>query len=586
MSDFNKYTLRFTDEVLEQDYVAKSFSRRVVLFRYVCFLGLGLHVLFLIKDIFWTPDGTILIRAFGMLPVLLIAFLLTYPIKKATHYRRFEWLSILTISSILIVHMMVIAGNPTMYTQSSHAMPILIYAVFIFSGLLLRQVFVLVIFGYVATTVTIFAFTSYSVNEYVDTFLLLHIHLTLAYMALYNLERANRKGIVEKVRAEQSERLVHEAYVEMYWQKAMYENIVDASVDMISVANTDGILEFKSKAVKESLGVEPVNLIGKNSFELVHPEDAEVALKIFQTALDEGKPAQGEYREQKADKSYIWVHSMISPLKDSDGTTSKIMIYSRDISRKKLEEMNLRMSQKELEDLNHQKNRYFSIISHDLRGTVGMVSQMLSFIDQEMDTFSREELNEMIKNASDSSRKTYNLLNNLLLWAKAQISNVDFEKQSISITQIVNQAIDDTHALWHNKGINVINKIEGGSVLVEKNMITTAVRNLISNAIKYSPKEGKIIVWSEEYKNDQVIRVQDHGVGMSQEVKSNLFDLDNMNSQKGTEGESGTGLGLILVNDLVRQNSGSIEIDSTEGVGTTISIRLPKGEEVYAESFS
>ncbi|MFY0689321.1 MAG: PAS domain S-box protein [Cyclobacteriaceae bacterium] len=585
MSDFNNYTLRFSDNDLEQEYISKSFSRRIVLFRYICIVGLTIHSLFLVKDTFWTPDDTILARAFGVLPMLAIALFLSFKIGEA-QYQRFRFLSFATNVVILLGHMLVVAANPTMFTQSSHGIPILIYAVFIFSGLLLRHLLVLVVGGYLIVAGTLIFFTSYSYGEYIDIIILLHIHLCLAYMALYNLEQANRRGIMEKLRAEQSEMLVHEAYVEMYWQKAMYENIVDASVDMIMVTNDKGILEFESKAVAETLGYKSDSMIGKSGFEWVHAEDLDIALKLFQSCLEQGLPTEGEYRQQKSDKTYIWVHAMISPLKDTEGEVSKVMIYSRDVSRKKMEEMNLRISQKELEDLNHQKNRYFSIISHDLRGTVGMVSQMLAFIDQEMDNFSKEELGEMIGNASDSTRKTYNLLNNLLLWAKAQISSADFEKRSIAIAQIVNQSIDDTQALWQNKGITIINKIDKGFVLAEKNMITTAIRNLVSNAIKFSSKDSKILIWSEEYKSDHVIRVQDHGVGMSAEVKANLFDLDEMNSQTGTDGETGTGLGLILVNDLVSQNDGKIEIDSTEGVGTTISVRLPKGEETYMERFS
>ena len=192
------------------------------------------------------------------------------------------------------------------------------------------------------------------------------------------------------------------------------------------------------------------------------------------------------------------------------------------------------------------------------------------------DRLPREKQLQYVKLIHESGKTTYSLLENLLSWSRAQLNKIDFEPIDFDIREIVQE---NARLFQENLGIKQIrlkNQLQG-EVLVhaDKNMINTVVRNLISNAIKFTPAGGEITIRAIKENNNWVIGVSDTGIGMEEQDTQKLFRMDKSFSKEGTAGEKGTGLGLLLCKEFVEKNSGKIWVESTPGKGTTFWFSLP-----------
>lgn len=232
---------------------------------------------------------------------------------------------------------------------------------------------------------------------------------------------------------------------------------------------------------------------------------------------------------------------------------------------------------KDLFEANLTKDKFFSIIAHDLRspfhGLIGM-SEILSDKESGLSTDEQTKYAEMIKK---SAKSIYELLENLLLWANFQKGTISFQPVEVNLTQLVSTVLEQLQSSFLQKEITVKNNVPGNLAgYCDENMIKTVVRNLLTNAVKFSTRESEIILSGQNLQNSVSIAVQDHGFGMSSEEVDKLFRMDVKLSKKGTEGESSTGLGLILCKEFIDKNNGEISVSSEPGVGSVFTISLPK----------
>ena len=232
---------------------------------------------------------------------------------------------------------------------------------------------------------------------------------------------------------------------------------------------------------------------------------------------------------------------------------------------------------KELTELNKSKDLFFSIIAHDLKGPFNSLIGFSNLMFDEVKISKNQELMESAEIIKNVSENTFELLQNLLEWAQMQSGRLQFNRENTNITELIQKVLKISSIQSMQKNIEIKTVIPDKDVMVfaDNNMIRTVLRNLISNAIKYSHENGTIDVNCSIEKNRILISVADHGVGISKENIDRLFNLKYAQKTLGTSGEKGTGLGLILVKDFVTRHHGDIWVESELGKGSTFIFTIP-----------
>ena len=232
----------------------------------------------------------------------------------------------------------------------------------------------------------------------------------------------------------------------------------------------------------------------------------------------------------------------------------------------------------ELEAANASKDKFFSIIAHDLRIPFTGLIGMTQIFSDNLESFSQDDIHEGLNSLQLTAQTVYTLLENLLTWSRLQRGVVDFFPQDIFLEDLVNQNIDLLQANAAQKGITLVAEVpEDAQAYADQNMIDTVIRNLMSNAIKFTTEGGTITVAAIMNDDENIVdvAVSDTGQGIPAEDLAKLFQIDVKYSQPGTAGEPGTGLGLILCKELVEKNGGVIRVESEPGTGTTFRFTIP-----------
>lgn len=253
------------------------------------------------------------------------------------------------------------------------------------------------------------------------------------------------------------------------------------------------------------------------------------------------------------------------------------IIILRDISREKIAEEQLKAFTEELKQSNATKDKFFSIIAHDLRTPLNGILNYAEILSTEYNDLSKEEVKEFADYMLEISRSTNNLLNNLLEWARIQNRKINFEPEKYNLYDVAEKVISMLKIVASNKNVEIENNIDRNLITIfDKNMINSILLNLTNNAIKFSFAGGKIELYSEEFDNQYKISIKDDGIGMTEEIASKLFDSNFEITTLGTAKEKGTGLGLILCKEFVKQHKGNIWVESKLNQGSTFSFTISK----------
>lgn len=230
----------------------------------------------------------------------------------------------------------------------------------------------------------------------------------------------------------------------------------------------------------------------------------------------------------------------------------------------------------QLEDVNRTKDKFFSIISHDIRGPISNfqgVSQLIQLLVESKDYDALLKLGTML---DTSTKEVSSLLDNLLEWAMSQQGRMPYKPEEIKLHELCNSNLSIMDNLATAKQISLTEKVkEKVTITADKNSVSTIIRNLLSNAIKFTPEGGHVDLDLSYDLNMAVLTVKDTGIGIPKEKMQHLFDFKGERSRWGTGGEKGVGLGLTLIHEFVELNKGKIEVDSEEGKGTTFRVYLP-----------
>jgi ligand-binding sensor domain-containing protein/signal transduction histidine kinase len=235
----------------------------------------------------------------------------------------------------------------------------------------------------------------------------------------------------------------------------------------------------------------------------------------------------------------------------------------------------LQVSNEMLHNLNATKDKFFSIIAHDLRSPFNSIMGFCELLFKRYEKMDDAKRKKLLGTVYESSKNLLKLLENLLQWARSQTGNISFDPEEFDINELINTNISLVNNLLQEKGVKLKKRFDGKiSVYADKNMISTVIRNLITNAVKFT-ETGGITIETFQDKDNATVKIIDTGLGISKDKLGKIFDIENSKSTSGTRGESGTGLGLIICKEFVEKNGGSISVSSEPGKGSVFCFSIP-----------
>ncbi|MEG3620332.1 HAMP domain-containing sensor histidine kinase [Magnetovibrio sp. PR-2] len=238
---------------------------------------------------------------------------------------------------------------------------------------------------------------------------------------------------------------------------------------------------------------------------------------------------------------------------------------------------NYALAKEELEKLNQEKNKFFSIIAHDLRSPFTSLMGYTNLLKAQAENLSTEQVKDFANTIDQSANRVFKLLETLLEWAQLQMDRVDPQPDFITLNDIAQQTVEVLGPVATEKGLTLTQSGDALKAYADPNMIDTVIRNLVNNAIKFTPEGGTITIGFETTPFGKAkVLVTDTGVGMSTSAAKKVFSLTDNVTTRGTNGEKGTGLGLTLCKELVELNAGLIDVTSQPNAGSTFSFTLPQ----------
>jgi PAS domain S-box-containing protein len=367
---------------------------------------------------------------------------------------------------------------------------------------------------------------------------------------------------------------------ELAAERNLLRILIDNMPDRIYAKDLKGRFIICNEALVKRMGTKNLDdVIGKSDFDLLPPDSAAQYFANEQEILSSGLPLiNHEESKVSEDGTTLWTLTTKVPLKDTNGKIIGIVGIGRDITNRKLAEEEITLKNELLQTINAEKDKFFSIIAHDLKGPLSAFLDATQILSDEIHNMSLEEIREITINMKDSASNLYGLLENLLEWSRLKRGLMDFNPVSVKINLILIQSIEVLKESARKKNIPINFSLPDDlEIFADLHMLETVVRNLVSNAIKFTPVGGEVIISAKKnYDNSVEINVIDSGIGMSPELKGKLFHISQKTSRQGTEGEQSTGLGLLLCKEFVERHNGKLLVTSEEKKGSTFSLIIPE----------
>lgn len=318
---------------------------------------------------------------------------------------------------------------------------------------------------------------------------------------------------------------------------------------------------------------------GKSLEILFPPEMAETSMDLIHKTQTGERWETVEIKIQHLDgsiKTVLWNSATL--FEADDKTPVATIAQGHDITRRKQTEVELKLKNEELQKLNFEKDKFFSIIAHDLRSPFSSFLGLTQLMAEELPTMTLAQIQKIAINMRKSATNLYNLLTNLLEWSRLQRGVTGFNPETFELTAIIVECIEPVKENAEKKEIEITTSIpENLKISADLHMIQTIIRNLVSNAIKYTPKKGTIKISATTNRDKSVeVCIKDNGIGMTQQIIDHLFLIDQNINRQGTEGEPSTGLGLIICKEFVEKHGGRIWVESKEEQGSKFCFTIPQ----------
>ncbi len=365
-----------------------------------------------------------------------------------------------------------------------------------------------------------------------------------------------------------------------------YEQLFKEIKDIVYESTIDGKFVELNPSGMEFLGIKSLDELKKINITndlYINPGDRE---KFKNELIKKGFVKDFEIEIKKLNGEVAVVLETSVAVKNKEGEIIGYRGILRDITERKKQEAQLKELVEKLETLNQElknsnasKDKFFSIIAHDLRSPFSSLLSFSEFLYQDIEELSKEEIKSFAENINEAAKTVFSLLENLLQWSRIQIGTISFNPKHFTIYNTASKVVN---LLLHNaaiKNIEITNKINNThTVYADEDMIFSVLQNLLSNAIKFTHENGRIIFNSEEKGSVIEISISDTGIGMEENDIEKLFRIDIPFTKAGTQNEKGSGLGLILCKEMIEKNGGKIWVKSELNKGTTFTFTLPKNK--------
>ncbi|MCX6174918.1 MAG: PAS domain-containing sensor histidine kinase [Ignavibacteriales bacterium] len=396
-----------------------------------------------------------------------------------------------------------------------------------------------------------------------------------------------RVGVARDLTEEiKSENILREAQIRF---KELFTELKDAVYE----SNPEGKFIALNPAGMEMFGVSSIDNDELKNLDIgkIFYLDERERNKFKQELEKNGFVKDYEINIRRLNGTVATVHETSLAIKDSSG---KIIAYRgilRDITEQKksegklkqlierLEYINnqLKISEEELKNANASKDKFFSIIAHDLRSPFSSLLSFSEFLVDDIDELPKEDIKSFAEKIHESAKNVFTLLENLLQWSKIQSGKIPYQPSNFNISFKINQIISLLTDNATNKKIHLVNEVSPNVVVfADEDMISSVIQNLLSNAIKFTNESGSVLFRSLIKASSVDISVTDTGVGIKEEDLPKLLRIDVHHTTYGTKDEKGSGLGLIICKEMIERNRGKIHVESKVGVGTTFTFTLPK----------
>ncbi len=378
----------------------------------------------------------------------------------------------------------------------------------------------------------------------------------------------------------------HKAEKALMESEQNYRTLADSGQTLIWASGTDTYcnyfnsvwLDFRGQNLEQEM---------ENSFvDSIHPDDLNHRMDIYIEAFHKKEKYNIEYRLLRNDGEYRWIQENGSPRYTSTGDFLGFIGQCQDINERKQAELFLLAKNEELQKVNAEKDKYFAILAHDLRSPFNTLLGFTQIMVEDLSELKHEEIVKMAKAMRTSATGLYSLLENLLVWSGSQSGTTRFVPVQFSLQDVLQENLKLLQETAHAKSIDIsVNIPQDIMVFADVNMIGSTIRNLVSNAVKFTHKSGKISITAKTIPGNLIeISIKDSGMGMSEEMRSKLFRLNENIGRIGTEGEPTSGLGLILCKDFIEKNGGKIWVESKENEGSIFYFTLPSSLEVNSKT--
>ncbi len=337
---------------------------------------------------------------------------------------------------------------------------------------------------------------------------------------------------------------------------------VEQSPVSILITNLEGDIEYANPKTCEITGFDRTELLGKNIRLMKSGETPVDDYRSLWKSITKGKSWKGTLRNRKKSGELYWEDCEIAPITDSDGQTRNYLAIKQDIS--------------ELQQINAEKDKFFSILAHDLRSPFNGLMGLTDLMTDETLDLSLDEMKRFSAELNKSAHHTYNLLESLLDWSQMKRGLVVCNPRPLSLSKVIRESVLVLEEPAHQKSIELELNLDAATFIVaDLHMFQTIIRNLTSNAIKFTVSGGNVEISALRIDNLIQITVKDTGIGMSETMRNNLFRLDVNTKRPGTAGELSAGLGLLLCRDFVEKMGGEIVVESVVNEGSTFRFTVP-----------
>jgi len=345
---------------------------------------------------------------------------------------------------------------------------------------------------------------------------------------------------------------------------------------IVSMTDMEGNIISVNDNFCKATGYEREELIGKKIKILrSNTHDFKFFERLWST-IKSGKTWRGDIQNKKKNGELFWIDSAIAPVFDDNGKPKQFFSLQFEVTKRKNYLNELASKGKELEDLNKLKDRLLSIVSHDFRSPLNSLKGTLNLMLR--GAISEDEFKTLTHDLVDKLEHTYNLLENLLNWARSQMQGMKVYPKMIDLHTVAGDCAILMAPIAGKKLVEIKNNITDEiKVFADNDMVKLILRNLLSNAIKFSHSRGSIILEAKKDNDKITISVKDQGLGISNENQEKLFKYENF-STYGTSNEKGMGLGLLLCKDFIERNGGKIWFESELEKGSVFYFTLPTKE--------